>query len=79
MCALSGAECAEAFITDLVMRIKNRVPITTRGLKVYVDASEGAFGCDVDYAQLVWQCRDKSLILNGLLYIENSHKKYIGK
>ena len=47
------AECAETFIVDLASRLKHRVQLTTDGLKVYVEAVEGAFGCDVDYAQLV--------------------------
>lgn len=47
------AECAKEFIIDLASRLKNRVQLTTDGLKVYVDAVEHAFGADVDYAQLV--------------------------
>lgn len=47
------ADCAETFITDLAARLANRVQLSTDGLKVYVDAVEGAFGADVDFGQLV--------------------------
>ncbi|MDD5299438.1 MAG: IS1 family transposase [Gallionella sp.] len=47
------AEYAEAFINDLASRLAGRVQLTTDGLKAYVDAVEGAFGCDIDFAQLV--------------------------
>ncbi len=50
-----GEESAKAFIGDLAARLANRVQLTTDGLKVYLDAVENAFGCDVDYAQLVKQ------------------------
>ena len=36
---------------DCADRINGRVQITTDGLKAYLEAVEGAFGCDVDYAQ----------------------------
>lgn len=44
---------ARIFIDDLKSRLANRVQLTTDGLKVYLDAVEGAFGADIDYAQLV--------------------------
>jgi IS1 family transposase len=47
------ARNAWAFIEDLAARLANRVQLTTDGLKVYLEAVEGAFGCEVDYAQLV--------------------------
>ncbi|MCZ6610396.1 MAG: hypothetical protein O7A66_10380, partial [Alphaproteobacteria bacterium] len=31
-------------------RLANRVQLTTDGLKAYLEAVEGAFGADVDYA-----------------------------
>jgi len=37
---------------DCASRIRNRVQITTDGLKVYLEAVENAFGADIDYAQL---------------------------
>jgi hypothetical protein len=35
------------------MRLANRVPLTSDGHKAYLEAVEGAFGADVNYAQLV--------------------------
>ncbi len=47
------AEYAKAFIDDLASRLAGRVQLTTDGLKAYVEAVEGAFGRDIDFAQLV--------------------------
>jgi IS1 family transposase len=47
------ARSASMFIDDLKDRLANRVQLTTDGLKVYLEAVEGAFGADIDYAQLV--------------------------
>ena len=47
------AQTGKAFIDDLASRLANRVQLTTDGLKIYLDAVEGAFGADVDFAQLV--------------------------
>ncbi|MBI4304460.1 MAG: DDE-type integrase/transposase/recombinase [Chloroflexi bacterium] len=41
------------FIDDLRQRLANRVQITTDGHKMYLQAVEGAFGSEVDYAELV--------------------------
>jgi hypothetical protein len=38
---------------DVAARLATRIQLTTDGLKSYLDAVEGAFGADVDYAQLV--------------------------
>ena len=38
---------------DLRDRLANRVQLTTDGHRAYLEAVEGAFGADVDYAQLV--------------------------
>jgi IS1 family transposase len=46
-------ECAAWFINDLAERLANRVQLTSDGHKAYLEAVEGAFGADVDYAQLV--------------------------
>ena len=46
-------QTAKIFIDDLAARLANRVQLTTDGLRVYLNAVEGAFGCDVDYAMLV--------------------------
>ena len=41
------------FMDNLRARLANRVQITTDGHKAYLEAVEGAFGGDVDFAQLV--------------------------
>ena len=48
----SGATAIE-FMDDLCARLANRVQLTTDGHKAYLEAVEGAFGGDVDYAQLI--------------------------
>lgn len=47
------ADYAYEFMADVAARLANRVQLTTDGHKAYLDAVEGAFGADVDYAQLV--------------------------
>lgn len=47
------AGAAHEFVTDLAGRLRNRVQITTDGHRPYIEAIEGAFGADVDYAMLV--------------------------
>ena len=44
---------ALAFMDDLRSRLASRVQLTTDGHKAYLEAVEGAFGGDVDYAQLI--------------------------
>ncbi len=44
---------AMEFMDDLRSRLANRVQLTTDGHRAYLEAVEGAFGADVDYAQLV--------------------------
>ena len=46
-------EYAMWFIDDLASRLANRVQLTSDGHRAYLEAVEGAFGADVDYAQLV--------------------------
>lgn len=38
---------------DLASRLANRVQVTSAGHKAYLEAVEGAFGADIDYAMLV--------------------------
>ena len=45
-------ECAMWFIDDLRTRLANRVQLTSDGLKSYLEAVEGAFGGEIDYAIL---------------------------
>ena len=47
------SEYAMAFMDDLRDRLANRVQLTSDGHKAYLEAVEGAFGGDVDYAMLV--------------------------
>lgn len=49
------ADYANAFMQDVADRLANRVQMTTDGHKAYLDAIEGAFGCDIDYAMLIKQ------------------------
>jgi IS1 family transposase len=44
---------ANAFLLDLSSRMKNRVQVSTDGLRAYIEAIEQGFGADVDYAQIV--------------------------
>jgi IS1 family transposase len=43
---------AKEFMDDCASRIKGRVQVTTDGHRAYLDAVEGAFGMDCDYAML---------------------------
>lgn len=47
------SEYAAAFMDDVASRLATRVQMTTDGHRAYLDAVEGAFGADVDYAQLI--------------------------
>ena len=44
---------ARAFVSDVGSRMRNRVQISTDGLRAYVEAVENAFGAEVDYALIV--------------------------
>ncbi len=44
---------AKMFIDDLADRLSNRVQLTTDGLHAYLEAVEGAFGSEIDYAMLI--------------------------
>lgn len=47
------SEYAMAFMDDLRDRLANRVQLTTDGHRAYLEAIEGAFGGDIDYAQII--------------------------
>src|SRR5665213_185109 len=47
------SDYAIAFMDDLRDRLANRVQLTSDGHRAYLEAVEGAFGGDVDYAMLV--------------------------
>ena len=48
-----SGESAMVLMDDLHTRLANRVQLTTDGHKAYLEAVEGAFGSDVDFAQLI--------------------------
>jgi IS1 family transposase len=48
-----GATTARDFMEDVAGRIINRIQLTTDGHRVYAEAVENAFGCEIDYAMLV--------------------------
>jgi len=47
-----SGQSASMFVNDLAGRLANRVQITTDGHKAYLQAIEGAFGSEIDYATL---------------------------
>jgi IS1 family transposase len=44
---------ATIFMKDLAGRLKNKVQLTTDGHKMYLEAVEDAFGCEIDFSQLI--------------------------
>jgi IS1 family transposase len=44
---------ANAFISDLALRLKNCIQLSSDALPAYIEAVEQGFGCDVDYGQVV--------------------------
>ena len=48
-----GRAAAHAFVRDVASRMRNRVQISTDGLRDYVTAIEESFGADVDYGQII--------------------------
>jgi len=49
------ADTANDFMQDVAARLANRVQLTTDGHKAYLEAVEGAFGAEIDYAMLIKQ------------------------
>lgn len=47
------AESACIFMNNVALRLKNRVQLTTDGLKAYLEAVADSFGSQIDFAQLV--------------------------
>ncbi len=47
------AATAYHFMHDLAPRLARRVQLTTDGLKAYLQATEDAFGSEIDFAQLI--------------------------
>jgi IS1 family transposase len=44
---------ANAFVSDVASRLKNRPQISTDGVRVYIDAIDDAFGSEVDYGMVI--------------------------
>ena len=47
------ADSANYFMQDVAVRLRNRVQLTTDGLRAYLDAVENAFEYRIDFAQLI--------------------------
>ena len=62
------ANSANIFMNDVATRLKNRVQLTTDGLKAYLEAVTDSFGSQIDFAQLVK--------LYGAASGEQNEKKY---
>jgi len=54
-CGGRDADNANEFMQDVADRLATRVQLTTDGHRPYLDAVEGAFGANIDYAMLVKQ------------------------
>jgi IS1 family transposase len=48
-----NAETALPFMHDLASRLTSRVQLTTDGWHAYLEATDSAFGTDIDYARLI--------------------------
>ena len=44
---------ANAFVSDVASRLKNRPQISSDGLRAYLEAVENAFGMDVDFGMVI--------------------------
>ncbi len=53
LCGKRDRVTANAFVSDVALRLKNRPQVSSDGLRAYVEAVENAFGADVDYAMVV--------------------------
>jgi len=49
------AAYAHVFMQDIASRLRNRVQLTTDGLRAYIEAVDANFGAAIDYAQLLKQ------------------------
>ncbi len=48
-------QTANAFVSDVASRLRNRPQISSDGLRSYIEAVENAFGSDVDYGMAIKQ------------------------
>ncbi len=44
---------ANAFVSDVASRLKNRPQISSDGLRAYVEAVENAFGMNIDFGMII--------------------------
>lgn len=56
---------AHEFMQDLASRMASRIQLTSDGLKAYLEAVEGAFGADIDYAMLVKMYGNAPEVMKG--------------
>jgi IS1 family transposase len=47
------ADAAQMFMQDLASRMRGRIQLTSDGHRPYLEAVEGAFGAEIDYAMLI--------------------------
>src|SRR6185295_2556890 len=52
-CGKRDHRTANAFVSDVASRLKNRPQISSDGLRAYVEAVENAFGMDVDFGMII--------------------------
>jgi IS1 family transposase len=52
-CGKRDSGTANAFVSDVKSRMRNRVQISSDALSAYVNAIENSFGADVDFAQII--------------------------
>jgi IS1 family transposase len=52
-CGKRNLATANAFVSDVAGRLRNRVQISSDALRAYVDVIEMNFGADVDFAQII--------------------------
>jgi IS1 family transposase len=53
LCGKRDRVTANAFVSDIASRLKNRPQVSSDGLRAYVEAVETAFGANVDYGMII--------------------------
>lgn len=72
-------EEAMIFMEDVAGRLKNRVQLTTDGLKAYLDAVDSAFQLNVDYAvlQKLYDRRDRYIGAKKIVHSGSPNPKFV--
>ena len=52
-CGKRDHRTANAFVSDVASRVKNRPQVSSDGLRAYVEAVENGFGMNVDYGMII--------------------------